>query len=180
MGETLPFLRNSYWILRHGKSIPNENGFIVSSMENGTLEGFGLAPEGIRQAKLAGELLDEELKAKNISIETVRICYSPFSRTTQTAKIVADVLGISFESFQCKEMTELRERCFGPLFELLSHDKDCHSERTIGIAKRATRLLSREEHRDMQKYGSLMRRILLHQLRVQNLLQKFVLDFLLL
>ncbi|XP_020583488.1 uncharacterized protein LOC110026739 isoform X3 [Phalaenopsis equestris] len=123
MGETLPFLRNSYWILRHGKSIPNENGFIVSSMENGTLEGFGLAPEGIRQAKLAGELLDEELKAKNISIETVRICYSPFSRTTQTAKIVADVLGISFESFQCKEMTELRERCFGPLFELLSHDK---------------------------------------------------------
>ncbi|KAL0920189.1 hypothetical protein M5K25_009309 [Dendrobium thyrsiflorum] len=123
MGETLPFLRNSYWILRHGKSIPNENGLIVSSMANGTLEEFGLAPEGIQQAKLAGELLDKELKARNIPIETIRICYSPFSRTTHTAKIVADVLGISFKSCQCKAMTELRERFFGPLFELLSHDK---------------------------------------------------------
>ena len=25
-------LRNKYWILRHGKSIPNEKGLIVSSM----------------------------------------------------------------------------------------------------------------------------------------------------
>lgn len=70
--------------------------------ENGTLDEFGLAPEGIQQAKLAGELLDKELKAKNVSIETVRICHSPFSRTTQTAKVVADVLGISFESFSVR------------------------------------------------------------------------------
>ena len=27
-----PFLRNRYWILRHGKSIPNEKGLIVSSI----------------------------------------------------------------------------------------------------------------------------------------------------
>jgi hypothetical protein len=25
-------LRNKYWVLRHGKSIPNEKGLIVSSM----------------------------------------------------------------------------------------------------------------------------------------------------
>ncbi|KAL0910430.1 hypothetical protein M5K25_021413 [Dendrobium thyrsiflorum] len=94
MGESLPFLRNSYWILRHGKSIPNENGLITCSAHkinlgsgrflrdraNGTLEEFGLAPEGIHQAKLAGELLN-------------------------------------------KAMIELRERFFGPLFELLSQDK---------------------------------------------------------
>ncbi|KAL0920620.1 hypothetical protein M5K25_009766 [Dendrobium thyrsiflorum] len=90
MGESLSFLRNSYWILRHDKSIPNENGLIVSTMANGTLEEFGLAPEGIHQAKLAGELLDKELKARNVPIEIVQICYSPFSRTTHTAKIVAD------------------------------------------------------------------------------------------
>lgn len=122
-GETLPFLRNSYWVLRHGRSIPNEKGLIVSSMENGTLKEFGLTPEGIQQAKLAGELFDKELKARNISIEAVRICYSPFSRTTHTARIVAEVLGIPFESVQCKAMKELRERFFGPQFELHSHDK---------------------------------------------------------
>lgn len=29
---TTPFLRNKYWVLRHGKSIPNEKGVIVSSL----------------------------------------------------------------------------------------------------------------------------------------------------
>ncbi|PKA46210.1 putative phosphoglycerate mutase [Apostasia shenzhenica] len=123
MAKTSPFLRNSYWILRHGKSIPNDKGLIVSSLENGILDEFGLAPDGRQQAQLAGELLDKELKRRNILVENVQICYSPFSRTTHTAKIVADVLGIPFEGPQCKAMTELRERFFGPLFELLSHDK---------------------------------------------------------
>ena len=30
--DTTSFVRNRYWILRHGKSIPNERGLIVSSM----------------------------------------------------------------------------------------------------------------------------------------------------
>lgn len=32
MAETTTFLSNRYWVLRHGKSIPNERGIIVSSM----------------------------------------------------------------------------------------------------------------------------------------------------
>ncbi|KAJ8498021.1 hypothetical protein OPV22_008573 [Ensete ventricosum] len=123
MEQTPLFLRNSYWVLRHGKSVPNEKGLIVSSLENGTLEKFGLASEGFNQARLAGELLLKEIKEKKILPENVRICYSPFSRTTDTAKVVADVLGISFDSCQSKAMLELRERYFGPSFELLSHDK---------------------------------------------------------
>ncbi|CAL9063915.1 unnamed protein product [Musa banksii] len=123
MEQTPLFLRNSYWVLRHGKSVPNEKGLIVSSLENGTLEKFGLASEGFNQARLAGELLLKEIDEKKILLENVRICYSPFSRTTDTAKVVADVLGISFDSCQCKAMLELRERYFGPSFELLSHDK---------------------------------------------------------
>ncbi|XP_064991178.1 uncharacterized protein LOC135585868 isoform X1 [Musa acuminata AAA Group] len=127
MEQTPLFLRNSYWVLRHGKSVPNEKGLIVSSLENGTLEKFGLASEGFNQARLAGELLlkisMQEIDEKKILLENVRICYSPFSRTTDTAKVVADVLGISFDSCQCKAMLELRERYFGPSFELLSHDK---------------------------------------------------------
>lgn len=44
----------------------------------------------------------QELKENNIPLENVRICYSPFSRTTHTAKIVASVLNLLFEGPQCK------------------------------------------------------------------------------
>ncbi|KAL6217942.1 hypothetical protein ACLB2K_011159 [Fragaria x ananassa] len=123
MAETTSFGRNRYWILRHGKSIPNEKGLIVSSMENGTRPEYQLAPEGVNQAKLAGELFRKGLEENNVPIENVRICYSPFSRTRQTAQVVASVLNIQFEGAQCKVMENLRERFFGPSYELKSHDK---------------------------------------------------------
>ncbi|GMN50085.1 hypothetical protein TIFTF001_019248 [Ficus carica] len=120
---TTPFLRNKYWVLRHGKSIPNERGLIVSSLENGTCPEYELASEGVNQAQLAGQLFLKELKDNNIPLEDVRICYSPFSRTTHTAKVVASVLNLPFEGAQCKVIEDLRERFFGPSFELKSHEK---------------------------------------------------------
>ncbi|XP_048317762.2 uncharacterized protein LOC107427201 [Ziziphus jujuba] len=123
MEATASFLRNKYWVLRHGKSIPNERGLIVSSMENGTNPEYELASEGVNQAQLAGELFQKELKENNIPLENVRICYSPFSRTAHTAKVVASVLNIPFEGAQCKVIEDLKERYFGPTFELMSHDK---------------------------------------------------------
>ncbi|XP_044489471.1 uncharacterized protein LOC123213909 [Mangifera indica] len=120
---TTSFLRNKYWVLRHGKSIPNEKGLIVSSLENGTRPEYQLASEGVNQAQLAGELFLKNLNENNIPLESVRICYSPFSRTTHTAKVVASVLNISFEGPQCKVIEDLQERFFGPTFELMSHDK---------------------------------------------------------
>ncbi|OVA00599.1 Histidine phosphatase superfamily [Macleaya cordata] len=117
------FLGNRYWILRHGKSIPNEKGLIVSSLENGTLPEFQLAAEGVNQARSAGESFLKELKENNIPLENVQICYSPFSRTRHTAEVVTSVLNLPFEGPQCKVMEELRERFFGPSFELQSHDK---------------------------------------------------------
>ncbi|XP_047940614.1 metal-independent phosphoserine phosphatase [Salvia hispanica] len=117
------FLRNSYWILRHGKSIPNQTGVIVSSLENGVLEDYQLASDGVDQARAAGELFLKELRENNIGLENVRICYSPFSRTTHTAKVVASVLDIPLEPPQCKVVHDLRERFFGSSFELKSHDK---------------------------------------------------------
>lgn len=119
----MDFVRNRYWVLRHGRSIPNERGLIVSYLENGILEEFQLAPEGVRQAQLAGELFRKDLEGKSIPLENVRLCYSPFSRTSHTAKVVASVLNLPFEGPQCKVMVDLRERSFGPLFELMSHDK---------------------------------------------------------
>ncbi|EOA17551.1 hypothetical protein CARUB_v10005910mg [Capsella rubella] len=115
--------KNRYWVLRHGKSIPNERGLIVSSMEHGVLPEFQLAPDGVDQARLAGELFLQQLKENNIELDKVRICYSPFSRTTHTARVVAEVLNLPFDSPQCKMIEDLRERYFGPTFELKSHDK---------------------------------------------------------
>ncbi|KAI9181292.1 hypothetical protein LWI28_013440 [Acer negundo] len=123
MDKTTSFLQNRYWILRHGKSIPNEKGLIVSSLENGTRPEYQLAPDGVNQAQLAGELFLKELNQNNIAIENVRICYSPFSRTAHTAKVVASVLNLPFDGLQCKVMEDLRERYFGPTFELMSHEK---------------------------------------------------------
>nr|VDC98283.1 unnamed protein product [Brassica oleracea] len=117
------FVGNRYWVLRHGKSIPNERGLIVSSMENGVLPEYQLAPDGVAQAQLAGQSFLKQLEESKISLDKVRICYSPFSRTTHTAKVVAQVLNIPFDSPQCKMMETLRERYFGPTFELKSHDK---------------------------------------------------------
>ncbi|XP_010436928.1 PREDICTED: uncharacterized protein LOC104720749 [Camelina sativa] len=115
--------KNRYWVLRHGKSIPNERGLVVSSMENGVLPEYQLAPDGVAQARLAGELFLQQLKDNNIELDKVRICYSPFSRTTHTASVVAEVLNLPFVSPQCKMIEDLRERYFGPTFELKSHDK---------------------------------------------------------
>ncbi|KAM6541138.1 hypothetical protein CsatB_005585 [Cannabis sativa] len=123
MESTTSFLKNRYWVLRHGKSIPNERGLIVSSLENGICPEYELASEGVNQAQMAGQLFQKELKENNIPLENIRICYSPFSRTTHTAKLVASVLGIPFEGDQCKVIEDLRERYFGPSFELKSHDK---------------------------------------------------------
>ncbi|TKY57550.1 2,3-bisphosphoglycerate-dependent phosphoglycerate mutase [Spatholobus suberectus] len=119
----MSIVKNRYWVLRHGKSIPNERGLIVSSMENGTRPDFQLASDGIDQAQLAAKLFQKELEANNIPLANVRICYSPFSRTSHTAKVVATVLNLPFDAPQCKVIQDLRERYFGPSFELLSHDK---------------------------------------------------------
>ncbi|EYU38025.1 hypothetical protein ABFS82_02G001600 [Erythranthe guttata] len=119
----MAFLKNRYWILRHGKSIPNQCGLIVSSLENGILEEYQLASDGVHQARLAGQSFLKDLKENEIDIKNVRICYSPFSRTTHTAKVVASVLDIPFEGPQCKAIEDIRERFFGPSFELKSHDK---------------------------------------------------------
>nr|KJB47465.1 hypothetical protein B456_008G040700 [Gossypium raimondii] len=120
---TSSFLRNRYWVLRHGKSIPNEKGLIVSSLENGIRLEYQLASEGVEQAELAGKLFLKELKENDIPLENVRMCYSPFARTRHTAEVVASTLNLPFEGPQCKVMEDLRERYFGPSFELLSHDK---------------------------------------------------------
>ncbi|CAH9106905.1 unnamed protein product [Cuscuta epithymum] len=163
MGDRKSFLGNKYWVLRHGRSIPNVLELIVSSMENGILEEYGLAPRGVEQALSAGDSFREELKRNSIELERVRICYSPFSRTRQTAQHVASRLGIPFfeegpPAPQCMVINDLRERFFGRTFELQSHDKyqeiwaldeedpfmrpDLHGESVADVVSRLTNAIT--------------------------------------
>jgi len=115
-------LKNKYWVVRHGRSIPNEKGLIVSSLANGVLPEYGLSSEGILQAKAAAELFLKEIIKENIPLEKVRIYISPFSRTRQTAEAFTGVLNLPFDSPQIKVTEALRERYFGPQLELQSHE----------------------------------------------------------
>jgi hypothetical protein len=54
-------LKNRYWVVRHGKSIPNERGLIVSSIQNGILSQFQLAPDGVIQAQRAANSFQKVL-----------------------------------------------------------------------------------------------------------------------
>ena len=44
----------------------------------------------------------QELEEVGVPADSVKIRYSPFSRTTETARAVAGVLGIPFEAPSCK------------------------------------------------------------------------------
>ncbi|GBG60624.1 hypothetical protein CBR_g8644 [Chara braunii] len=117
-------LRNRYWILRHGRSIPNEKGVVVSSLENGVRPENGLAPVGIEQAKEAGKKFIKELKEEGLGeadwANKVHIVSSPFSRTLDTSTAVMQVFPVKVKF---EVIPELRERYFGPAMELQSADK---------------------------------------------------------
>ena len=58
-------LKNKYWVARHGRNILNEKGLIVYSLVNGVFPKYGLAAEGILQAKAAAELFLKEIEKRN-------------------------------------------------------------------------------------------------------------------
>ena len=105
MNRLLEFtaLRNRYYALRHGQSIANQQGIIVSHPDNG-LNGYGLSDQGVAQVErgTAGAGLDPE----------TRIVSSDFSRALESARIAHRVLGCNRPFFTD---TRLRERFFGQL-----------------------------------------------------------------
>jgi hypothetical protein len=68
----------------------------------------------------------QELEEMGVPVDSVNIRYSPFSRTTETAREVARVLGIPFESPSCQVslvlpwMLKLRSVCNSSHFSLLA------------------------------------------------------------
>ena len=97
-------LRNRYFAMRHGHSLANERGIIVSHPRNGC-GGFGLSDRGRRQVAAS-------LAAENRLDQATLIVSSDFDRALESAQIVSGLLG-SQAVIRVDE--RLRERNFGDL-----------------------------------------------------------------
>ena len=100
-------LRNEYYALRHGWSKANEAGVIVSRIGSGARIEFGLHATGREQARAAGDAFKAIVGERPVAILA-----SDFSRTFDTAKIVANAVDADVVAEPA-----LRERDFGD-FEL--------------------------------------------------------------
>jgi len=94
-------LANRFSIMRHGQSMANVAGLIVSRIENDRRGDYGLSDLGRKQAL-------ETARACGLPTDTI-ICSSDFSRARQTAQIVRAYL----DAPEVELAEALRERCFG-------------------------------------------------------------------
>lgn len=86
-------LNNTYWLLRHGCSVANEQDVVVSRPENGEQPRWGLTAQGRQQAAAAGQLLLQQMGSE-VEAESLLLLTSPFSRTVETALGAGAALGI--------------------------------------------------------------------------------------
>lgn len=93
-------LNNRYFLLRHGHSIANQMGVIVSDPHIG-INGYGLTEQGINQVLTASEYFTPEDK--------IIIYSSDFKRAQETAEIVGNKQSIDKIFYS----PLLRERFFG-------------------------------------------------------------------
>jgi broad specificity phosphatase PhoE len=132
------------FVLRHGRSLANEASLIVSSVENGVLPQYALAPTGKEQAAAAGRLLAATLLGDDADADAttapepteivVHFYASPFSRTVETAAIAAEAFEKEIRTTTTAAAARirlaglpqiepaLRERFFGAALELQNHE----------------------------------------------------------
>lgn len=97
-------LRNRYFAMRHGHSLANEQGIIVSHPRNGR-GGFGLSARGRRQVA-ASLNVEDRLDAATLIVS------SDFDRALESAQIAHGLLGCHAD---IRVDQRLRERDFGEL-----------------------------------------------------------------
>lgn len=102
--------RNHYYVLRHGRSLANEQGLIVSRAENG-VPGYGLSPSGRVDT---WQILRRQRESYPDFTRENAVCYSSdFSRASETAAIFCELYELDPLILDAR----LRERDFGQ-FEL--------------------------------------------------------------
>jgi glucosyl-3-phosphoglycerate phosphatase len=102
--EHLQHLNNTYYVLRHGKSMANDKELIVSHPADGVPQ-YGLTEEGRRQVASA----ISEAIGDNVLDSRTLIVTSDFARARESAEIARDLLGTEDIVLTPK----LRERYFG-------------------------------------------------------------------
>lgn len=104
-------MKNIYFGMRHGESMAQKCGIILSDPRDGKLPEFGLTPLGRAQA------FDAATNGKKMIPPGVIVISSDFSRAIETAKIASPILGARY-SFAT---WHLRERYFG-IFERMGKE----------------------------------------------------------
>jgi probable phosphoglycerate mutase len=153
-----PRFRNIYFVLRHGESMPNIRGVILSHLEEGKKAEYTLTKNGEEQVWHSAQ----EAKAQGLLKENTVIFSSPFSRCRKTAEIAKEVLGVKSEIIFDDR---LRERWFGDWEaksnvhyqdvwdkDILDPDhKDANVESTTEVAARVAGLIHDLEERHAGK-----------------------------
>jgi broad specificity phosphatase PhoE len=103
--SSLDRLANRYLAMRHGHSVANQRGIIVSHPENGCAD-YGLSEQGVIQVRTS---LQRDRQLDNSTI----IVSSDFKRALDTAAMVQRALAASPAAVEID--TRLRERHFGAL-----------------------------------------------------------------
>ena len=96
---------NRYLVLRHGRSLANEAGIIVSDPVAGRRAGTGLSSAGRRQVRAAVSAVAGLLGPSTVIVS------SPLSRAVESATIACSVLAAGTPALDDR----LRERYFGQL-----------------------------------------------------------------
>jgi broad specificity phosphatase PhoE len=102
--SALEKLSNRYFAMRHGHSLANQQGIIVSHADNGCV-GYGLSAQGRNQ-------VEASLRQNDLLDADTIVLSSDFSRAVESATIAADLLGCSAG---VETDLRLRERDFGEL-----------------------------------------------------------------
>lgn len=144
-------LKNTYYVMRHGQSLANLKGLIISSPRQ-AINGYGLSNNGKRQVREAIR------NCKELNKDTI-IYSSDFKRARQTAEIARVVLNAKKPHLTKK----LRERYFGYLDKTIDKnyskvwdiDLNCkpldNIESVQSIVARVTGLVSKLEKRYKNK-----------------------------
>lgn len=102
--QDLQHLRNTYYVLRHGRSVANDQELIVSHPEDGVSQ-YGLTEEGRGQVARAVEAAMQD----NVLDATTVIFSSDFARARESAEIARALLNTP----DLTTTPMLRERFFG-------------------------------------------------------------------
>jgi glucosyl-3-phosphoglycerate phosphatase len=98
--------KNHYFALRHGESVSNTQGIILSHREDGKKEEYTLTKNGEAQVRASVTTAKES----GLLDERTAIFSSPFSRCKRTAGIAKEVLGVKEDTIID---ARLSERWFG-------------------------------------------------------------------